>query len=209
MIAWPAQIAQQYPLPRDAVPTRPWWRHHGGGWTRRDGREVWVHAGHAPDSDERAMLETRAARLDQTSPLLAPQIRVGQVWAFATSDGWATSCVLTVSLLGGAGMVDFGRGFCALRITPGWVEGDNVHRRPALLVADIHAPLCAPWAPVVQVAAEREISDFDLVHIEDAGFPLCYRCGVPPGRRWRIGGTVRQHILANCPDCLSVAGGRE
>ena len=41
----------------------------------------------------------------------------------------------------------------------------------------------------------------ESVHIYDDGFPLCSRTE-PKGERWREGPMVRQHSLADCPDCL-------
>jgi hypothetical protein len=47
------------------------------------------------------------------------------------------------------------------------------------------------------------INETNVVHIYDAGFPLCYTENRDnPGPLWRKGPMVRQHMLANCPDCL-------
>lgn len=55
-----------------------------------------------------------------------------------------------------------------------------------------------------------EITKDNVVHIYDDGFPLCYtrsRDGREErGTLWKVGPMVRQHALANCPDCLDTAG---
>lgn len=57
-----------------------------------------------------------------------------------------------------------------------------------------------------EVTEVTEVTEANVVHIYDDGFPLCYtrsRDGVTPrGPLWKKGPMVRQHSLANCPDCL-------
>jgi hypothetical protein len=48
-----------------------------------------------------------------------------------------------------------------------------------------------------------EIEYSALVHIYDAGWPLCYK-REPRNDLWKSGGMVRQHALATCPDCLEM-----
>ena len=50
---------------------------------------------------------------------------------------------------------------------------------------------------------KEEVTYKNVVHIHDAGWPLCYRLE-PHRDLWRNGPTVRQHALANCPDCLEM-----
>ncbi len=50
-----------------------------------------------------------------------------------------------------------------------------------------------------------EITAENVVHIYDAMFPVCYsRRRDDPGPLWKVGPMVRQHSLANCPDCLDL-----
>lgn len=148
MMPWPYALLRKYPLEPSAVPERPWWRHHAGGWTRRDKQELWLSPP-LGDLPTRRELLLRAAQVDATQPLAEPPIRAGQVWAFATESGsWLEVVVVVSGARRGLAVVAIDSGMAPVYITPGWVEGVQVARRPAFLVADPLYPLCAPWAPV-------------------------------------------------------------
>jgi hypothetical protein len=50
--------------------------------------------------------------------------------------------------------------------------------------------------------AAEDVTRDNVVHIYDAGFPLCFtERRENPGLLWKDGSMVRQRALANCPDC--------
>lgn len=63
-----------------------------------------------------------------------------------------------------------------------------------------------PSSAAVTGEAPEAVTAATVVHVYDAGLPLCFtKDRNHPGPLWTTGPLVRQHDLANCPDCLEAA----
>lgn len=80
---WPPEAGLRgYPLCLEAHPVRPWWRWHGRGWVRLDGKHVNTH-------DVDILLALSA--FDSEFPLAPPPVLSGQVWMRSGGSSGARS----------------------------------------------------------------------------------------------------------------------
>lgn len=162
MRAWPAGLAERYPVAPGRLKDRPWWE----GRSRRDGLTIrsdaerggggyTVPAERIGDSWRYEQVENAAQAQeawDRVRPIPHPGFRVGQVWAEVTDRKAAVSIVECTGhwYLGGS--------------TQGLTQAAlEVLLQGAFLVADPACPWLAPWAPCDSGAAGSKTAEPETV----------------------------------------------